>query len=88
MTLDEILDINTEKLHKESYLQDREVDELKKLILTLGKSDIYSQERMIDLAIENLKKLTSESQEDITKKGMVYRKLSAIMGIIVGIILI
>ena len=43
---------------------------------------------MIDLAIENLKKLTSESQEDITKKGMVYRKLSAIMGIIVGIILI
>jgi stage III sporulation protein AB len=88
MTLDEILDINTEKLHKESYLQYREVDELKKLILTLGKSDIYSQERMIDLAIENLKKLTSESQEDITKKGMVYRKLSAIMGIIVGIILI
>ena len=88
MTLDEILDINTKKLHKESYLQDREVDELKKLILTLGKSDIYSQERMIDLAIENLKKLTSESQEDITKKGMVYRKLSAIMGIIVGIILI
>ena len=88
MTLDEILDINTEKLHKESYLQDREVDELKELILTLGKSDIYSQERMIDLAIENLKKLTSESQEDITKKGMVYRKLSAIMGIIVGIILI
>lgn len=88
MTLDEILDINTEKLHKESYLQDREVDELKKLILTLGKSDICSQERMIDLAIENLKKLTSESQEDITKKGMVYRKLSAIMGIIVGIILI
>ena len=69
-------------------MQDREVDELKKLILTLGKSDIYSQERMIDLAIENLKKLTSESQEDITKKGMVYRKLSAIMGIIVGIILI
>ena len=86
--VDEILDINTEKLHKESYLQDREVDELKKLILTLGKSDIYSQERMIDLAIENLKKLISESQEDITKKGMVYRKLSAIMGIIVGIILI
>lgn len=88
MTLEEILDINIYKLQKESYLQDREVEELKKLILTLGKSDVCSQERMIDLSVENLKKLTSESQEDITKKGMVYKKLSTIMGLIVGIILI
>lgn len=88
MTLDEILEKNSEKMQKETYLQDKEVEELKKLILTLGKSDICSQERMIDLAVENLKKLTSESQEDINKKGMVYRKLATIMGVIVGIILI
>ncbi|MGL4796825.1 MAG: stage III sporulation protein AB [Paraclostridium sp.] len=88
MTLDEILEKNSEKMRKETYLQDKEVEELKKLILTLGKSDICSQERMIDLAVENLKKLTSESQEDINKKGMVYRKLATIMGVIVGIILI
>ncbi|MGL5507896.1 MAG: stage III sporulation protein AB, partial [Paraclostridium sp.] len=84
----EILEKNSEKMQKETYLQDKEVEELKKLILTLGKSDICSQERMIDLAVENLKKLTSESQEDINKKGMVYRKLATIMGVIVGIILI
>lgn len=88
MTLDEILEKNSNKMQKETYLQDREVEELKKLILTLGKSDICSQERMIDLAVENLKKLTTESQEDINKKGMVYRKLATIMGIVVGIILI
>lgn len=88
MTLYEILEVNADKMEKETYLQDKEVEELKKLILTLGKSDICSQERMIDLAVENLKKLTSESQEDINKKGMVYKKLAAITGVIVGIILI
>ena len=86
--LDEILNENMYMLSKETYLQNREVDELKKLILTLGKSDIESQERMIDLSIENLKKLTDETQEDINKKGIVYRKLSTIIGLIVGIILI
>ncbi|MGL5718439.1 MAG: stage III sporulation protein AB [Paraclostridium sp.] len=87
-TLGEILDNNIIKLQKETYLQDKEVEEFKKLILTLGKSDIYSQERMIDLSVENLKKLTSESQEDINKKGVVYKKLTTIMGVIIGIILI
>lgn len=86
--LDEILNDNISILTRETYLQNREVDELRKLILTLGKSDIESQTRMIELSIENLKKLTVETQEDINKKGMVYRKLSAIMGLIVGIILI
>lgn len=86
--LDEILNDNISILSKETYLQNREVDELRKLILTLGKSDIESQERMIDLSIENLKKLTEETQEDINKKGMVYKKLSTIVGLIIGIILI
>lgn len=72
----------------DTYLQDNEVDELKKLIITLGKSDIESQTRMIDLSIENLKKLTLETKEDIDKKGSVYKKLSIIIGLIIGIILI
>ena len=50
---------------KETYLQNKEIDELKKLIFTLGKSDIESQSRMIDLSIENLKKITGETKEDI-----------------------
>ncbi|MGL6105376.1 stage III sporulation protein AB [Romboutsia sp.] len=86
--LDEILNDSMSILTKETYLQNKEVDELRKLILTLGKSDIESQERMIDLSIENLKKLTNETQEDINKKGMVYKRLSTIVGLIVGIILI
>ncbi|MDK2563160.1 stage III sporulation protein AB [Romboutsia sedimentorum] len=86
--LDEILNDNMYLLTKETYLQNKEVDEIKKLILTLGKSDIESQTRMIDLSIENLKKLTSETKEDIDKKGMVYRKLSTVIGLVIGIILI
>ena len=76
------------ELVKETYLQRKEIDELRKLILTLGKSDIESQSRMIDLSIENLKKITGETKEDITQKGTVYRKLSTIVGLIIGIILI
>lgn len=86
--LSDILNDNISLLAKETYLQNKEVDELKKLILTLGKSDIDSQTRMIDLSIENLKKVTSETQEDINKKGIVYRKLATIIGIAIGIILI
>ncbi|HSQ88459.1 stage III sporulation protein AB [Romboutsia sp.] len=86
--LGEILNDNIEILTKETYLQNKEVDELRKLILTLGKSDIESQARMIDLSIENLKKLTSETQDDINKKGRVYKKLSTVIGLVIGIILI
>lgn len=86
--LDEILNDNIGILIKETYLQNKEVDELKKLILTLGKSDIESQARMIDLSIENFKALTKETKEDVEKKGTVYRKLSTVIGLIIGIILI
>ena len=86
--LEEILNDNIEILIRETYLQDNEIDELKKLIITLGKSDIESQTRMIDLSIENFKKLTLETKEDIDKKGSVYRKISTIIGIVIGIILI
>ncbi|MGL5755049.1 MAG: stage III sporulation protein AB [Paraclostridium sp.] len=86
-TLDQILEKNSKNMERETYLQDKEVDELKNLILTLGKGDICSQERMIDLSIENIKKLTTQSQEDINKKGVVYKKLSTIIGLVVGIFL-
>lgn len=86
--LDEILNDSIGILIKETYLQNKEVDELKKLILTLGKSDIESQTRMIDLSIENFKELTKETKEDVEKKGTVYRKLSTVIGLIIGVILI
>lgn len=86
--LDEILNESIQILSKDTYLQNKEVDELKKLIFTLGKSEIESQSRMIDLSIENLKRVSSEAKEDISQKGMVYRNLAIIVGLILGIILI
>ena len=41
-----------------------------------------------ETSIENLKKITGETKEDIKQKGIVYRKLATIVGIIIGIILI
>ncbi|WP_315168636.1 stage III sporulation protein AB [Metaclostridioides mangenotii] len=86
-TLDEILTCNIGILNKDTYLESKEVDEVNKLIATLGKSDVESQQRMIDLTIENLKKHTSETKEDITKKGMLYKKLVTFVGIGVCIVL-
>lgn len=87
-TLDEAVNDSIHILMKDTYLQNKDIDELKKLIFTLGKSDIESQSRMIDLSIENFKKVTVETKDDISQKGMVYRKLASIVGIIIGIILI
>ena len=86
--LDEILDDNIKILSNETYLQNNEINELKTLILNLGKSDITSQERMISLSVENLKKLTTDSKDDIFKKGDLYKKLITFLGICIGIILI
>ena len=63
--LDDVLNDSIHILMKETYLQNKEIDELKKLIFTLGKSDIESQSRMIDLSIENLKKITGKSVKKI-----------------------
>ena len=87
-TLDEVVNTSIYILKKDTYLQNKEIEEIKKLILTLGKSDIESQARMIDLSIENLKKITGEAKEDIRQKGIVYRKLATITGVIIGIIFI
>ena len=75
-------------LLSKSYLKENEIEEFKKLILSLGKSEVESQERLIDLTVENLKKLTIESKEDIKNKGNLYKKLITFSGICIGIILI
>ncbi|HBF8696983.1 TPA: stage III sporulation protein AB [Clostridioides difficile] len=87
-TLEIIISENIDVLSKETYLGNKEIEELKNLILTLGKSDIESQQRMIDLSIENLKKQTYETKEDINKKGVLYKKLVTFIGIGICIILI
>ena len=86
--LEYIVDDNIDILYKNTYLKKNEIEELKKLILSLGKSEIESQERLIDLTVENLKKLTVESKEDIKNKGNLYKKLITFSGICIGIILI
>ena len=78
-------------MHLEAYgikVKENEIEEFKKLILSLGKSEVESQERLIDLTVENLKKLTVESKEDIKNKGNLYKKLITFSGICIGIILI
>ena len=87
-TLDEVVNSNIYKLSEENYLNKKDVDELKSVLITLGKSDIASQQRLIDLSIENFKRTTVETKDDIEKKGNVYKKLSTIIGIMISIILI
>lgn len=86
--IEDILDENIKLLYNKTCLKGKEIEELKKLILSLGKSEISSQERLIDLTVENLKKLTIESKEEIKNKGNLYKKLITFSGICIGIILI
>ena len=86
--LEEILNENIEKVKESTNLKNKEIEEIKKLFLTLGQSDIESQQRLIDLTCENLKKITGDSKEEILKKGSLYKKLITFLGICIGIILI
>ena len=87
-TLEEILEKNVLIIKNETNLQAKEIDEIKKLFLTLGQSNVDSQERLIDLTCENIKKLTTDSKDEILKKGALYKKLITFIGICIGIILI
>ncbi|MDY2734360.1 stage III sporulation protein AB [Intestinibacter sp.] len=86
--IEDILEENIDILYRNTYLRKNEIEELRKLILSLGKSELESQERLIDLTVENLKKLTVESKDDIKNKGNLYKKLIVFSGICIGIILI
>ena len=86
--LENIILNNKNELVENTYLRQKEIEELIELILNLGKSDLDSQSRLIDLAVENLKQITKDTKEDVELKGMVYKKIATIGGIIVGIVLI
>ncbi|MDR0879896.1 MAG: stage III sporulation protein AB [Clostridioides sp.] len=85
-TLDEVVGENIDLLKQDTYLSQNELDEISNLITVLGRSDVDSQQRMIDLTVENLKKITYESKEDISKKGVLYKKLITFVGIGICII--
>lgn len=85
--LDGILNKTIHLITEKTSLRIKEIDELKNLILNLGKSDFYSQERIIDLTIENIKKIQEEAYVEISNKGVLYKKITLIMGFLVAIIL-
>ena len=65
-TIDNILNETIHILYKDTYLKENEIEEFKKLILSLGKSEVESQERLIDLTVENLKKLDPKTTTSLT----------------------
>lgn len=87
-SLEEILNENIVQLNKHTNLHNKEIEQLKRMFLELGQSDVESQQRLIDLTCENLKQITSYSKEEIFKKGSLYKKLIMFIGICIGIILI
>ncbi len=86
--LEEIVNENVYLVKEKTFLGEKELEELKNLILNLGKSDFYSQERIIELAIENLKKMQEEAFLEVSTKGILYKKISLIMGFLLAIILL
>jgi len=85
-TLDDIVQDSIPIITQKTNLGISEIDEITNLINNLGKSDYYSQKRIIDLAIENLKKNEKEAFGEIKTKGILYKKLSLTMGFLLVII--
>ena len=67
---------------------EREVEELRSLILSLGKSDFYSSEKILLTCTQSLKRYEEEAYADVSTKGVLYRKASIIFGLLLAIILI
>jgi stage III sporulation protein AB len=84
--LEEILDGTICLIKENTSLEEKEIHELRNLIINLGKSDFYSQERIINLTIENFKKMQSQAFVEITSKGVLYKKLTVSMGFLLVII--
>ncbi|KXZ39631.1 stage III sporulation protein AB [Alkalithermobacter thermoalcaliphilus JW-YL-7 = DSM 7308] len=87
-TLEDAFDGCAYLLYEKTFLKAEEIEELKNLILNLGKSDFYSQENIIKLGIENIKKIQKKTQEEVLSKGLLYKKISVIMGLLLVIILL
>ncbi|CAH2212877.1 stage III sporulation protein AB [Tepidibacter aestuarii] len=85
-SLDDIVQESIPIITQKTNLGINEIDEITNLINNLGKSDYYSQKRIIDLAIENLKKNEKEAFLEIKTKGILYKKLSLTMGFLLVII--
>ncbi|WP_099188106.1 stage III sporulation protein AB [Tepidibacter mesophilus] len=85
-SLDDIVDESIPIITQKTNLGMNEIDEITNLINNLGKSDYYSQKRIIDLTIENLKKNEKEAFVEIKTKGILYKKLSLTMGFLLVII--
>ncbi|MCT4508174.1 MAG: stage III sporulation protein AB [Tepidibacter sp.] len=85
-SLDDIVKESTYIITQKTNLGINEIDEITNLINNLGKSDYYSQKRIINLAIENLKKNEKEAFLEIKTKGILYKKLSLTMGFLLVII--
>ncbi|SHH08974.1 stage III sporulation protein AB [Tepidibacter thalassicus] len=84
--LEKILDETIFLVKENTLLEEKEINELRNLIINLGKSDFYSQERIINLTIENLKKMQQQAFIEITSKGILYKKLTLVMGFLLVII--
>ncbi|WFD09062.1 stage III sporulation protein AB [Tepidibacter hydrothermalis] len=85
-SLDDIVNESIPIINQKTNLSISEIEEIINLINNLGKSDYYSQKRIIDLAIENLKKNEKEAFLEIKTKGILYKKLSLTMGFLLVII--
>lgn len=86
--LEDVLNETITIAKEKTNLDSRELDEIRNLILNLGKSDFYSQERIIDSTIENIKKMQQDAFLEIKTKGILYKKITLIMGFLLGIILL
>ncbi|HHW56697.1 MAG TPA: stage III sporulation protein AB [Clostridia bacterium] len=68
------------------YLKKEDIEILRSFGYGLGKSDVYSQEKNFDLAVELLKRQLSSAEEENKKNEKLYKNIGVLTGLAIIIL--
>lgn len=76
------------KSEKDFNLKEEDINTIKNFLKTLGESGVYGQDKIFNLAIENLKMNALNAKEEAKKNIKMYRSLGFCIGAMIAIFLL
>lgn len=73
---------------KDFNLKEEDINTIKNFLKTLGESGVYGQDKIFNLAIENLKMNSLNAKEEAKKNIKMYRSLGFCIGAMIAIFLL
>lgn len=76
------------KTEKNFNLKEEDINTIKNFLKTLGESGVYGQDKIFNLALENLKMNSLNAKEEAKKNIKMYRSLGFCIGAMIAIFLL